>query len=77
MRISAFGSDRARRREAALQEREAKLLDMESRLKLAALMPEARVALPAVREPILTAPTLRRKKPDCFRRRKDDCVDRE
>jgi len=64
-------------REAALQEREAKLLDMESRLKLAALMPEARVALPAVREPILTAPTLRRKKPDCFRSRKDDCVDRE
>jgi len=57
--------------------REAKLLDIESRLKLAALMLEARVALPAVREPILTAPTLRRKKPDCFRRRKDDCVDRE
>ena len=64
-------------REAALQEREAKLLDMKSRLKLAALMPEARVALPAVREPILTAPTLRRKKPDCFRSRKDDWVERE
>jgi hypothetical protein len=30
-----------------------------------------------VREPILTAPTLRRKKPDCFRSRKDDCIDRE
>jgi hypothetical protein len=64
-------------REAALQERETKLLDMESRLKLTALMPEARVARPAVREPILTAPTPRRKKPDCFSCRKDDCVDRE
>ena len=76
MRVSAFGSDRAPM-VAALHERETKLLDMESRLTLAALMPEARVALPAVREPILTLPTLRPKKPDCFRSRKDDCVDRE
>ena len=82
IRISQCESPRVFRigpewREAALQEREAKLLDIESRLKLAALMPEARLALPAVREPILTAPTLRRKKPEGFRSRKDDCVDRE
>jgi len=53
VRISQCESPRVFRigpewREAALQEREAKLLDIESRLKLAALMPEARVALPAV-----------------------------
>jgi hypothetical protein len=77
MRVTAVFRIGPEWRKAALQEREAKLLDIGSQLKLSALMPEARVALPAVREPILTAPTLRRKKPDCFRSRKDDCVDRE